>query len=327
MLKYALKRIVQFVPVFIGVTILLFAMRAILPGDPLVMIAGEGKALSEATKQLISERYHLDDPLYVQYGYYMNDLLHGDFGRSYQVGRSVSSIFADKFPFTIRLAIAAIIIEILVGITVGVISAIKKYSFIDILLTFTTSMLVSIPVFWLGLLMQSFFGIWLKRVTNGAFYLPISGAGGAISNFPDWMHLILPAMTLASVSLGVTARIMRSQLLDVMNQDYIRTAYAKGLSKRDVILKHALKNAMIPVITFIGIDFGTMMSGAILTESVFSWPGVGRELYLAITSRDWPVVLGGVVMIIIIVMVINLVIDISYALFDPRIRYDKSRAE
>ena len=327
MFNYILRRIAQFVPVFLGVTILLFAMRAILPGDPLVMIAGEGRALTEATKQLLIERYHLDDPLYVQYGYYMNDLLHGDFGHSLQKGRAVADIFADKFKYTARLAFAAIIIEIILGITVGVISAIKKYSAIDMLLTFTTSILVSIPVFWLGLLMQSFFGIWLKKVSNGVIALPISGAGGAISNFPDWMHLILPAMTLASVSLGVTARIMRSQLLDVMNQDYIRTAYAKGLSKRDVILKHALKNAMIPVITFIGIDFGTMMSGAILTESVFSWPGVGRELYLAITSRDWPVVLGGVVMIIIIVMVINLVIDISYALFDPRIRYGKSRAE
>ncbi|MCL2136512.1 MAG: ABC transporter permease [Coriobacteriia bacterium] len=324
--KYILKRIVQFIPVFFGVTFLLFAMRVIVPGDPVIMIAGE-RAVSPATYQLIVERNHLDEPIYVQYGYYMNDLLHGDFGHSYQKGRDVKVIFADKFPYTARLAVAAISVEVLFGISVGIVSAIKKYSFIDMLLTLSTSILVSMPVFWLGLMLQAVFGIWLKRVTGGLISLPISGAGGPISNYPAIVHLILPAITLASVSLAVTARIMRSQLLEVLSQDYIRTAYAKGLAKRDVIIKHALKNAMIPVITFIGIDFGSMMSGAILTESVFSWPGIGREIYLAITARDWPIVMGGVVIIVIIVMLINLIIDISYALFDPRIRYGANRAE
>ncbi|MCL2631761.1 MAG: ABC transporter permease [Coriobacteriia bacterium] len=326
MVRYILRRFVQFVPVFIGVTLLLFAMRAILPGDPVLMIAGE-RAISPATYQKIVENNHLDEPLHVQYGYYMSGILQGDFGHSYQKGRSVTSIFADKFPYTARLAVAAIAVEIVIGLTVGIVSAIKKYSFMDMLLTLSTSVLVSMPVFWLGLLLQSFFGIWMKKVTGGAFSLPISGAGGPISAYPDWVHLILPAITLASVSLAVTARIMRSQLLEVLSQDYIRTAYAKGLSKRDVIIKHALKNAMIPVITFIGIDFGSMMSGAILTESVFSWPGVGREIYLAITARDWPIVMGGVVIIVLIVMAINLLIDISYALFDPRIRYGTNRAD
>ena len=326
MAQYILRRVIQFIPVFLGVTVLLFAMRAVIPGNPVNMIAGE-KALTPETRAMIIERNHLDDPLYIQYGYYMNDLLHGDFGHSYQKGRDVIDIFADKFPQTARLAVAAICIEIIAGIGVGVVSAIKKYSFIDMLLTLSTSMLVSMPVFWLGLLLQFVFGIWLKRISNGALSLPISGAGGPISLYPSFMHLILPAITLASVSMGVTARIMRSQLLEVMSQDYIRTAYAKGLSKRDVITKHALKNAMIPVVTFIGIDFGVMMSGAIMTESVYSWPGVGREIYLAITQRDWPIVLGGVVIIIILVMAINLLIDISYALLDPRIRYGDKQAE
>jgi len=183
------------------------------------------------------------------------------------------------------------------------------------------------PVFWLGMLLQYVFGIWLKNLTGGAMSLPISGAGGPISGYPTILHYILPSITLASVSMAFTARIMRSQLLEVLNADYIRTAFAKGLSKSAVILKHALKNAMIPVITFIGIDFGSMMSGAILTETVFSWPGIGREIYLAIIQRDWPIVMGGVVLIVIVVMLINLLIDLSYALFDPRIRYGKKKAE
>jgi ABC-type dipeptide/oligopeptide/nickel transport system permease component len=324
--QYILRRVLQFIPVFIGVTVLLFSMRAIVPGNPVLMIAGE-KALTPETYALIVERNHLDEPLYVQYGYYMDGLLHGDFGHSYHKGRDVIDIFADKFPHTAKLAVAAICVEVAFGISVGIVSAIKKYSFIDMLLTLSTSVLVSMPVFWLGLLLQFVFGIWLKKVTGGALSLPISGAGGPISSYPPLMHLMLPAVTLASVSLAVTARIMRSQLLEVLGQDYIRTAYAKGLSKRDVIVKHALKNAMIPVITFIGIDFGSMMSGAIMTESVYSWPGVGREIYLAIVQRDWPIVLGGVVIIVILVMVINLLIDISYALFDPRIRYGARRTD
>lgn len=324
--QYILRRVLLFIPVFLGVTVLLFAMRAVLPGDPVLMIAGE-KALTPETRAQIVARNHLDEPIYVQYGYYMGGLLHGDFGHSYQKGREVLDIFADKFPHTARLAVAAIAVEVVVGISVGIVSAIRKYSFVDLLLTFSTSVLVSMPVFWLGLLLQFVFGIWLKRVSGGALSLPISGAGGPISSYPSFMHLVLPAVTLASVSLAVTARIMRSQLLEVLGQDYIRTAYAKGLSQRDVIIKHALKNAMIPVITFIGIDFGVMMSGAIMTESVYNWPGVGREIYLAIVQRDWPIVLGGVVIIVVIVMVTNLLIDISYALFDPRIRYGAKQVE
>ncbi|MDR3036844.1 MAG: ABC transporter permease [Coriobacteriales bacterium] len=326
MVSYIIKRIVQFIPVFIGVTVLLFVLRAVVPGDPLVMIAGE-KKLDEQTAQMIIESNHLDEPIYVQYGYYMNDLLHGDLGHSYQRSRDVTTIFAEKFPFTARLALCAILIEIIVGIAAGIISAVKRYSFADILVTLSTSLLVSMPVFWFGLLLQMFFGIWLKNWTGGALSLPISGAGGAISDFPTWMHYILPAITLASVSLAFTARIMRSQLLEVMNQDYIRTAFAKGLSRRAVIFKHALKNAMIPVVTFIGIDFGVMMSGAILTESVFSWPGIGREIFIAISQRDWPIVMGGVILIVVVVMLINLIIDISYALFDPRIRYGNKKAD
>ena len=195
------------------------------------------------------------------------------------------------------------------------------------MVTLITSVLVAVPAFWLGMILQLTFGIWLKDLTGGAISLPISGAGGPNSQYMDWVHYILPAFTLAAVSTAYTARIMRSQLLDVMNHDYIRTAKAKGLSGRAIILHHALKNALIPVVTYIGIDFGAMMAGAILTETVFNWPGVGSEIYRAISSRDWPLVMGGVTIIIVVVMVINLLVDISYAFLDPRIRLGNSKSE
>ena len=326
MLAYIVKRVLQFIPVFIGVTLILFFIRAVVPGDPIRMIAGE-KAVPEAIYLQIVERYHLDEPIYVQYGYYMSDLLHGDLGTSYHKHKAVVDIFAEKLPYSARLALCAIALEIVFGIAAGIISAIKKYTFIDAVVTVSTAILVSMPVFWLGMLLQYFFGVTLKDLTGGAFSLPISGAGGPISSYPTWMHYILPSMTLAAVSLAFTARIMRSQLLEVMNADYIRTARAKGLSKAAVIWKHALKNAMIPVVTFIGIDFGVMLGSAILTETIFSWPGIGSEIVRAIGQRDWPIVMGGVILVVLIVMIINLVVDISYAYFDPRIRYSKKAGD
>ncbi len=318
MFKYVMRRILQMIPVFLGVTLILFVLRipGLLPGDPIQLIVGE-KTLTPALRAQIEEKNHLNEPAYVQYGYYVSNLLQGDLGESYQKSRSVTSILADKFPNTIRLAVAAILVEIVVGLLAGIISAVKQYSFWDVLVTLSTSILVSVPVFWLGMLLQMLFGIKLKQWTGGALFLPITGMGTP----PDIAHLILPAVTLASVSTAYVARIMRSQMLEALGQDYIRTAMAKGLTERAVVFKHALKNAMIPVVTFIGIDLGALMGGAILTESVFSWPGVGREIYLAVLQRDWPVVMGGVVIVVLIVMVVNLLVDISYALLDPRIRY------
>jgi ABC-type dipeptide/oligopeptide/nickel transport system permease component len=306
------------IPVFLGVTLILFVLRipGLLPGDPIQLIVGE-KPLTPALRAQIEEKNHLNEPLHIQYGYYVSGIAQGDLGESYQKGRPVTEILFDKFPNTFRLAIAGILVEIVIGISAGIISAIRQYSFWDVLVTLSTSILVSVPVFWLGLLLQMFFGIKLKEWTGGAVFLPISGMG----NPPDFVHLILPAITLASVSTAYVARIMRSQMLEAMGQDYIRTAMAKGLTERAVVFKHALKNALIPVVTYIGIDLGVLMSGAILTETVFSWPGVGREIYLAVMQRDWPVVMGGVIVIVLIVMFVNLLVDISYALLDPRIRY------
>ena len=342
--KYILKRVLQFIPVFIGVTIILFAMKTIVPGDPISMITG-GRSVPEQTRLQLEVENNMiygdengrpiyDEngdtipvPIWEQYIRYMDDLLHGDLGTSYQKKRPVTDIFAEKYPYTVKLAVCAICLEAVLGIGAGLVSAIKRYSFWDILVTLITSVLVAVPAFWLGMILQLTFGIWLKDLTGGAISLPISGAGGPNSQYMDWVHYILPAFTLAAVSTAYTARIMRSQLLDVMNQDYIRTAKAKGLSGRAIILHHALKNALIPVVTYIGIDFGAMMAGAILTETVFNWPGVGSEIYRAISSRDWPLVMGGVTIIIVVVMVINLLVDISYAFLDPRIRLGNSKSE
>lgn len=341
MLKYVVKRTFQMIPVFLGVTLLLFILRApgVLPGDPIQTITGE-RVPSEVLRQQIIEEYGLDQPLYVQYWRYLTGLIdlpsieraesgaldgeqgwkivwEPDLGESFQKNRPVLDILSDKFPNTFRLALAAIVIEAIIGIGAGIISAVKRYSFLDVLVTLSTSILVSMPVFWLGMLMQVLFGIKFKEW--GLPYLPISGMQSAV--FPEWVHLILPAITLASVSTAYAARIMRSQMLEVMGQDYIRTAEAKGLTRGAVIRKHALKNALIPVVTFIGLDLGAMMSGAILTETVFNWPGVGLEIYLAINTRDWPIVMGGVLVIVVLVMFVNLVVDLSYAFLDPRIRY------
>lgn len=343
--KYILKRVLQFIPVFLGVTLILFAMENIVPGNPIKLMAGE-KKLDPQTEITLRASYHLietnDDgspiydqngntietPMWKRYVLYINGLLHGDLGTSYQrKGQQVSDILAQKYPYTIKLAIVAIILETVVGIGAGMVSAIKRYSFWDVLVTLITSILVAMPAFWLGMLLQLFFGVVLKNATGGAFYLPISADFSPYSEFQGWVYYILPAVTLASVSTAYSARIMRSQLLEVMNQDYIRTARAKGLSRRDVIWHHALKNALIPVVTYIGNDFGAMMAGAILTETVFNWPGVGYETYRAISQRDWPIVLGSVTVIVILVMVINLLVDVSYAFLDPRIRFGAPKSE
>lgn len=337
MLRYILKRILQFIPVFLGVTLILFIMQNVVPGDPIKLIAGE-KKLDPVTEMNIRAAHGLivtdengdivfdengdtiETPMWDRYSTYLSGLLHGDLGRSYQRGIDVSTMILDAYPYTVQIAVVAIVIEAIVGIGAGIISAIKRYSFWDILVTLTTSMLVAMPAFWLGLLLQLIFGIWLKDATGGAVALPVSGVPGPRPMFPGWMYYILPAITLAAVSTAYTARIMRSQLIEVMNQDYIRTAKAKGLSKRSIIFHHALKNALIPVVTYVGMDFGAMLAGAILTETVFNWPGIGQMTYTAITRRDWPIVMGAVTVIVIVVMIINLIVDVSYAFLDPRIR-------
>jgi len=309
LLYFILKRILQLIPVVIGVTLILFLLFYIIPEDPARLILQKG-ASPEALANLRA-KLGIDKPIYVQYWRYIKNLFSGDLGTSYRYQRSVNSILAEHYPYSIKLALAAIIIEIIIGIFTGIISAVKKYSFWDVLVTVSTTILVCVPVYWLGMVMQVIFGLKLGL-------LPMSGYGdGSIR------YYILPALALASVSTAYVARMMRSTMLEALSNDYIVTAYAKGLSQFRVIGKHALKNALIPVVTLIGVDLGSLMGGAILTETVFNWPGIGRTVYLAILQRDAPVVIGGTIVLVMIFVVLNLLVDILYAILDPRIRFEK----
>ena len=309
MLYFILRRILQLIPVVIGVTLILFLLFYIIPEDPARLILQKG-ASPEALANLRA-KLGIDKPLYVQYWRYIKNLFSGDLGTSYRYQRSVNSILAEHYPYSIKLALAAIIIEIILGVFTGIISAVKKYSFWDMLATISTTLLVCVPVYWLGMVMQVIFGLKLGL-------LPMSGYGdGSIR------YYILPALALASVSTAYVARMMRSTMLESLSNDYIVTAYAKGLSQFKVIGKHALKNALIPVVTLIGLDLGSIMGGAILTETVFNWPGIGRTVYLAILQRDAPVVIGGTILLVVIFVIMNLLVDILYAWLDPRIRFER----
>jgi oligopeptide transport system permease protein len=309
--RYIVRRLLQMVLVFFGATFLLFAALYLLPGDP-TQALGSDRTLAPATVQAIRARYHLDDPVYVQYATYIKDIVRGDLGTSIQLRRPVSQIMRDSIPWSIKLALSATAVEIILGIGSGVISAIKRYSFLDTLSTVSTSVLIAIPVFWLGLMLQILFGLKFRGTFLG---LPISGVTDG------WKSYVLPSITLASAVTAVTARLTRTTMLEVMRQDYVRTASAKGLSRRAVVFKHALRNALIPVVTNIGLDFGTLIGGAILTETVYAWPGVGRQVYFAIIAHDNPVIIGSTIVFVFAFMVVNLIVDISYAVLDPRIRY------
>ena len=300
------------IPVFLGATFLLFLFLYILPGDPTEVLGGE-RATDPVVKAVLREKWHLDEPVYVQYGIYMKNLAQGDFGTSFRLSRPVSRILGDSLPWSMKLAVAAIAVEAILGVIAGVISAVKRYSFWDTLTTIATSVLVAIPVFWLGLLLQITFGLAAQGTPFG---LPISGVQDG------WRSYILPSITLASVFTAVTARLARTTMLEVLKQDYIRTASAKGLPRSAVIYKHGLRNALIPVVTNIGLDFGGLIGGAILTESVFAWPGVGRQVFLATVNNDNPVIIGSTIIFLIGFIVVNLVVDISYGFLDPRIRYE-----
>ncbi len=312
MLKYIVRRLLETIPVLIGITLLLFLLLYVIPGDPARVMVPKG-ASPQVIKN-IQEKFGLDQPLYVQYFKYLGNIIRGDFGISYRFRRPVINILAEHYPNSVKLALAAILIEIIIGILAGVIAAVRQHSFLDTVVTLSTTLAVCVPVFWLGMVLQVFFGLKLG-------WLPISGMGDG-----SWRYYILPSLTLASVSTAYVARMTRSSLLEVLHADYVRTAYAKGLTERRVIFIHALKNALIPVVTIIGLDLGALMGGAILTETVFSWPGIGKVIYLAVLQRDAPVVLGGTLILLLIFIFLNLLVDVSYAFLDPRIRYgEKSR--
>ncbi len=329
---YALRRTVLVVPVVWGAITLLFLAFFVLPGDPVEVIggAGSGRSVSPAVRTAIEEKYGLDKPWYEQYGHFWNRLAHGDLGDSFKQSRSVNEVLGATAPASIRLAIWAVIVEVLIGVTAGVISAVRRYSFLDSLTTVSTTMVVAVPVFVLGYVFQYMLGVytfqhgfptWARMPVQGIgpdswalFFVPTGG---------QWRYLVLPAVTLASVSTALVARMTRTAMLEVLRADYMRTARAKGLGEQRVIVKHGLRNALIPVITLIGIDFGTVIGAAVLTEFTFSWPGLGSEIVTSVQQRDLPVILGLTLAVVLAYALVNVVVDVSYAWFDPRIRLGK----
>lgn len=304
MLRYILKRLLMAIPVLLGVTFIVFTIMSFTPGDPVQTMLGDN--YTQEAYDEITEELGLNDPFLVRYVRYIVDLVQGDMGTSYSTKRPVADEIFSRFPATVRLAGAAILLAVVFGIPLGVISATKQYSFFDSGSMFVALVGVSMPNFWLGIMLILLFAANLG-------WLPSSGDKGFLS-------LILPAVTLSANSLATITRMTRSSMLETIRMDYIRTARAKGLRESTVIIHHALRNAMIPVITSVGLQFGFALSGAVLVETVFSWPGIGRLLMDTIKLKDTPVVLGVVVVMAASFTLINLIIDILYACFDPRIR-------
>jgi len=308
---YVIRRLLLAVPVLIGVSILVFAIIRFIPGDPARAIAGV-HASPEYIEQVRRDLL-LDEGLHVQYYVYLTNLLQGDMGRSTFTGRPVTVELAERFPNTLLLASTAMVIAIIIGMSAGIVSATKRYSLFDNASMLAALFGVAAPVFWLGIMFQLLFSVNLG-------WFPSGGIG-------TWRHLVLPALTLGLATTALIARITRSSMLDVLGQDYITTARSKGLVEKVVVYKHALKNALIPVVTVMGLQFGTLLGGAVLTETVFSWPGVGRLMVDSILARDYPVVQGAVLILALFFVLINLVVDVIYAFLDPRITYGSKEVE
>ena len=305
--RYIARRLLLTIPVLIGASFLIFAMVYALPGDPIRALAGD-RPLSEAVQAQLRAEYNLDDPLYLQYVKYAGGLLQGDFGTDFS-GRPVLDTIEQRLPVTAKLALAAIVFEALIGLTAGILAGIRRGSFFDNVVLVTTTLLVSVPVFVLGFVAQYVFGLRL-----GLF--PTSGISDG------WYSYVLPGLVLASLSLAYVARLTRTSLAENLRQDYVRTARAKGLKPSVIIGKHTLRNSLIPVVTYIGADIGTLMAGAIVTETIFNIPGLGRAVYDSVLRQEGAVVVGIVTLFVFFYIFFNLVVDILYALLDPRIRYD-----
>lgn len=359
MISYIFRRILLSIPVLIGILFATFALARLIPGDPCRAMLGE-----KATKAVCDEfihRHGLDKPILVQFGVYVNEIAHGDFGRSFRYSKEITELLSERLPITFELSIAALIVSVLIGIPLGVIAAVRHNSWIDVLTMLWANTGVSMPVFWLGLMLAYFFSLTLKdtifqlppsgRLTAGLIPEPFFEVWGwkvaeetALFTFVDFIsrmnifnamlsrdgkilkdalqHILLPAFALSTIPMALIARMTRSAMLEVLGQDYIRAARAKGASRISVILKHAFRNALLPISTVIGLSLGGLLGGAVLTETVFNLSGVGRIMYDAITARDYGIVQGFTVVIAIFFVVLNLIVDISYAYLDPRIRLD-----
>ena len=308
MINYTIKRIFEVLPVLLIVSIIVFSVMHLLPGDPtLLMLAGaEGGSIPQERLDELRIIMGLNKPLYEQYYNFISNAISGDLGTSIRLRIPVTEILLQKFPYTIKLSLLGLMIAIFLGVVIGLVAALFKDTWLDHF-SMTFSLIgVSMPIYWLGLLLILVFSINLN-------IFPSSGATG-------WKSIVLPALTLGFVSAGLISRLLRSSLLEVLNEDYIRTAKGKGLTDKIILIKHALKNAMIPVITILGLQFGNMLAGAVVTETVFSRPGLGRLVVNGILWKDYPLIQGTVLFIACIYVLVNLFVDISYYWFDPRIK-------
>lgn len=333
MFSYTLRRLGMLIPVLFGLTLIVFFMIRAIPGDPAEQILGQA-ATKEAITEL-NESLGLDKPWYTQYVYYIGDLLTGDLGESLRTKSAISEEIWPYLAATMELTFCAMFIAIVIGVNAGIISAWFQRSWFDYTAMLFALIGVSMPIFWLGLMEQWIFSIqldWLPTSGREDVRNPVDAIThlflidtfiqGEWAQFQTTLkHLILPSVALATIPMAIIARITRSSMLEVMKSDYIRTAHAKGLRMFFVVYKHSLKNAVIPVLTIIGLQTGLLLGGAILTETIFSWPGIGRYIFEAINFRDYPVIQSGILIVAIIFVTINLIVDLLYAVIDPRIKY------
>jgi peptide/nickel transport system permease protein len=300
------RRLLMTVPTLFGVLVVAFLLLNVVPGDPVAAMVGE--RADSATIARLRAELRLDDPLPSQFGHYVWGVVRGDLGRSYITQRSIVRDLAERFPKTVELALAAMLLAALSGITLGVLSAVRPGGVVDRLAMLLSYLGVSFPVYWVGLLLILLFAVALQ-------WLPPSGSGGLA-------YLVLPALTLGMRSIAFLARMTRAAMLDVLSSDFIRTARAKGLPERAVVLRHGFRNALIPVITVLGLETGNYLTGSILTETIFGWPGLGRYVLTAIEKRDLPAIQGSILFLSVVFVTVNLVTDLLYAKADPRIAYD-----
>jgi peptide/nickel transport system permease protein len=359
MIQYIIRRFFLSIPVLLGILLVTFAMARLIPGDPCRAIFGE-KATQAVCDRFIREK-GLDKPIHVQFGIYLTEIMRGDFGQSIRYGMPVTRMLVERLPMTVELSFSALIFSMIVGIPLGIISAVRHNSWVDVITMVWANIGVSMPVFWLGLMLAYVFSLLLKDtpfwlppsgrvspgIPNDPFYevwglvLPEAGFGSSVLYFlsrlntlnailtANWdllkdtiTHLILPSLALGTIPMALIARMSRSSMLEVLGQDYIRTARAKGLRRRVVVMKHALRNSLLPIVTVIGLSLGSLLGGAVLTETIFGLSGVGRTLYDAITARDYGIVQAFTVVIAFFFVALNLLVDISYAYLDPRIRLE-----
>ncbi len=339
MLQFILRRLGLVIPTFIGITLLTFAFVHLIPGDPVLIMAGERGISPERHAQLMAQ-FGLDQPMWKQYITYINGVLHGDLGISLKSRIPVWDEFVPRFQATLELGICAMLFAIAVGIPVGVLAAVKRGSVFDHTAVGISLTGYSMPIFWWGIMLIMLVSVQLNltpvsgRVSDTIFLddsHPLTGfmlidtlLWGEEGDFKDAvMHMILPAIVVGTIPLAVIARMTRSAMLEVLREDYVRTARAKGLSPKRVVFVHALRNALIPVLTVLGLQVGSLLSGAVLTETIFSWPGIGKWLIEAIGARDYPVVQNGILLIATLVILVNFVVDILYGLVNPRIRHQR----